>query len=187
VRPVVVLLLAGATCSAWASRAPAAPQGHAAIAAGVAVLDRTERRGGFPEFSGAVRGELFFGRERDKDLGLGPLVTLSSVSFEHYGASAGLSALLPASPTFPFIASLAGGVLSTRPGWSPSVEAWLFWGPASYNFHARYAMASGVLFGYQTSLGSERVTVISVNGQLDLELVALPFILVHQWIAGGDE
>jgi hypothetical protein len=47
-------------------------------------------------------------------------------------------------------------------------------------------MASGLLLGYQTSLGSDRVTVVSASGQLDLELVALPLLLVHQWIAGGD-
>jgi len=171
----------------WVQAAKAAPQAHGAVAIGLCAVERETARTEFPRFSGVLRGELWFGRERDRDLGLGPLVSLSTASFDRYAVTAGASLVLPISPTYPFILSATGGALETDAGWAPGVEAWLFWGPMSYNFHSSYAMASGLLLGFQTSLGEERLTIVSLNGQLDLGLVALPFILTEQWLVGGSE
>jgi hypothetical protein len=171
---------------AWSALCEARPQGHGALAMGVCARDREDHALEFPRFCGSLHAELLLGRERDSDLGLGPYVGLSTASFDHYGAAGGMSLLLPLSPTYPFIVSLAGGALSNTPSWSPTVEVWLFWGPASYNFHSRYAMTSGLLLGFQQSLGDERVSITSLSGQLDLGLVALPFIAAHQWLFGGE-
>lgn len=178
--PLVGAVAFSVSISAWAK-----PEGHGALVAGIGSLGREDGPLVFPAFSGALRGELWFLRERDADFGFGPFAGLSTAAFEHYGAAAGLSFVLPLNSTYPFILSVAAGALSQHPGWSPSVEGWLFWGPSSHNFHSSYAMASGLLLGYQQGLGERRVTIISLAAQLDLGLVALPFIALEQWVAGG--
>lgn len=181
----LVSWLLGMAVGAWSLQSRASPQGHAAVAVGICALARESGDPAFPRFCGAVRGEVLLLRQRDRDFGLGPYLGVSTASFDTLAATTGASFVLPASPTYPFVLSLAGGAFSEPSGWSPVVEAWLFWGPHSYNFHSHYAMASGLLLGYQQSLGDERTSIVSLSGQLDLEFVAIPFIAAHQWIAGG--
>lgn len=102
-------------------------------------------------------------------------------------ASAGLSGLVPLSPTFPFILS-AGAVANTRGGeLSPGADLWLFWGPTSYNFHSSYSMASGILLGAQHTWGSAPATAIALGAQLDLALAAIPFLALFELLSGpGD-
>jgi hypothetical protein len=167
------------------SEAGAAPQWHGAVAGGVCSIE-LDSGVQFPRFCGALKSELLLGRERDSDFGFGPLLHLGSAHFDHYTASAGVSALLPVSPTYPAIVSLSGGALRSESRWAPVLEGWLFWGPSSYNFHSHYAMASGFLFGAQLGLGSRRFGTLSLALQLDLQWLAIPFIAAHQWVFAGD-
>jgi hypothetical protein len=58
-------------------------------------------------------------------------------------------------------------------------------GSRSYNFHASYAMAIGVVGGIQAGLGDSRETAIVVAAQIDGLLLAMPFIAAYGWLRGS--
>lgn len=163
----------------------ASPQWHLALSPGGCYVDAPDASGWF--WCGGASGHALFLRTRDRDLGVGPYARVLAVLGDSGSASAGVSALVPLSPTFPFILS-AGGVVNTRGGdLSPGADLWLFWGPTSYNFHSSYSMASGVLLGAQKTWGTAPGTTIALAGQLDLALAAIPFIALFELLRGPPE
>lgn len=182
-RRVAGALVLSTCCSV--TGAAADPQWHLAISPGGCYVRAPDDQGW--AWCGSASGHVLFLRSRDRDLGVGPYARVLGVLGESSSVSAGLSALLPASPTFPFILS-AGGVASTRgDGISPGAALWLFWGPTSYNFHSSYSMASGVLIGAQRTWGSAPATTIALGAQLDLALAAIPFIALFELLRGPPE
>jgi len=136
---------------------------------------------------GSLSGQVLFLRNRDRDFGVGPYARVLTVLGTGTSASAGVSALVPVSPTFPFILS-AGLVGDTSAGeLSPGVDFSLFWGPSSYNFHSSYSMASGLLVGLQRTWGEASNTTLLLGGQLDLALAAIPFIALYEVLRGPPE
>jgi len=139
---------------------------------------------GIARWFNALSGHVLWGRERDSDLGLGPYLRASHVWGEAMRLAGGASALLPLSPTYPFILS-AGGLVKLGDGDTlPGVEAWLFWGPSSYNYHSRYSMASGLLVGVQRSFGPRPATTFALALQVDMVWLALPVIALYEWFRG---
>lgn len=184
VRTVVACLLALAA-TAIEGRAAAGPQWHLALSPGGCYVDAPANDGW--SWCGSASGHILFLRSRDRDLGLGPYARVLGVVGDGTSTSAGASALLPVSPTFPFVLS-AGALVSSRGDeLSPGVDLWLFWGPTSYNFHSSYSMASGVLIGAQKTWGSTPATTIALMGQLDFALAAIPFIALFELVQGPPE
>lgn len=183
-RTRVACALVFGICSSG-TRAAASPQWHLALSPGGCYVDGPADAGWF--WCGSASGHALFLRSRDRDFGVGPYARVLGVLGDSGSASAGVSALVPASPTFPFILS-AGAVANTRGGdLSPGADLWLFWGPTSYNFHSSYSMASGVLIGAQKTWGPAPGTTIALAGQLDLALAAIPFIALFELLRGPPE
>ena len=165
--------------------ASAGPQWHLALSPGGCYVSESDAAGW--AWCGSLSGHALFARTRDRDFGLGPYARFQAVLDHSVSASAGVSVLAPLSPTFPFILS-AGLVGDTRGGGlSPGVDFSLFWGPSSYNFHSSYSMASGLLVGLQQTWGTASATTLSLGAQLDLALVAIPFIALYEVLRGPPE
>ncbi len=95
--------------------------------------------------------------------------------------------LLPIHSDLPLLVSAGGYVAgSGQWGWEPGLAAELFWGSHSYNYHSFYALDAGLFAGGRYSLGASRDVTVLAGLRLDLELIALPFLLVWGAIRGGD-
>ncbi len=127
-------------------------------------------------FCGNVHGDLLFLRQRNADFGLGPYVEVGTAAFDDLRLSAGASLLLPISDDFPLVAS--AGFLS-RQFSDPGVEASLFWGLRSFNYHSAYNLAGGIVLGAQQSFGAGHNRVLSIGLRIDGLLFALPFLLLQ--------
>lgn len=164
--------------------APAAadPQWHLAAASGACWRQASART---THWCNGLRGHLLFGRERDRDLGLGPYARLTNLWGGGNALGTGASALLPLSATYPFVLSLGAVVESHREARNAGFEAWLFWGPSSYNFHSSYSMASGLLAGLWRTWGERNATTLALAAQLDLVWLSIPFIALFEVTSGS--
>jgi hypothetical protein len=181
---VSALTLVAVCCTS--GRAAADPQWHVGLSPGGCLVHRSGSDQDFA-WCGSVSSHLLFLRQRDSDFGLGPYARVLGILGDSASASAGLSALLPLSPTYPFIISLGAVAASHDNAANAGAAAWLFWGPTSYNFHSSYSMASGLLIGAQKTWGTEPTTVLAFAAQLDLVLVAMPFIFLFEVLRGPPE
>jgi len=165
--------------------ASAGPQWHLGLSPGGCYVRESDAAGW--AWCGSLSGHALFLRTRDRDFGLGPYVRFQAVLDNSVSASAGASALVPLSPTFPFI--LSAGVMGDRRGGAlhPGVDVSLFWGPSSYNFHSSYSMANGLLVGLQRTWGTTPATTLALGAQLDLALAVIPFIALYEVLRGPPE
>jgi len=159
------------------------PQWHAAIASGACAHDESDTAVAL-HWCSSLGGHLLLGRRRDLDLGLGSYLRATHVREAGFSLGSGLSVLLPVNPTYPFILS-GGASLGPLDEPAAGAEAWLFWGPSSYNFHGSYSMASGFLAGFQRRFGREPASTFSLMLQLDLAWPALPFIALYELVRGA--
>ncbi len=133
----------------------------------------------------AVRSDVFFWRRREASWGLGPYASAGTAGFDDARLGAGLSVLAPVVEDFPLVASLGGlAVLGDDRDAAPGVEAWLFWGARSFNFHGSYALANGVLLGAQTTFEAQRRHAVWLAVELDAAIPLLPFVLLAGWLRG---
>jgi hypothetical protein len=135
-----------------------------------------------------LRGELLLGRQRDMDFGLGPYAeVLTTSGFSDVQAGGGASLLVPVHPFLPLVVS-AGGYASRASGWAweSGLAGELFWGTHGYNYHSLYALSAGFFVGGRYSLGASRDVTVLTGARIDLELIALPFLIAWQAIRGGD-
>ena len=181
---VAVLLLVALGCTT--SRAAADPQWHLALSPGGCLV---RGRGSEQDFSwcGSLSTHVLFLRQRDSDFGLGPYARMLGILGDSASGSAGLSALVPLNPTYPFIVSAGAAASSRGEGTSAGADLWVFWGPTSYNFHSSYSMVSGLLVGAQKTWGPEPTTTLAFAAQLDLVLAAIPFIALFELLRGPPE
>lgn len=146
------------------------------VLGGAAHVRSGEQRGWRPWIG--LRADALLLRERDADMGVGPYLEIMTGAGERAQLGTGASLLLPVHTHLPLV--LSGGAyaaLGADSAWRPGIAADLFWGPRSVNFHAPYGMANGVVVGLRSSLGLGGTTAISAGLRLDLELLALPFLL----------
>ena len=184
-RAGVACAVACAVCSS-AGTAAASPQWNLALSPGGCYVRGSGAEDGWA-LCGSASGYVLFLRERDRDFGVGPYARGLMVLGDSMSAGAGVSALLPISPTFPFVLS-AGAVANTRDGEiSPGADLWLFWGPSSYNFHSSYSMASGLLVGAQKTWGAAPATTLMLGAQIDFAFAAIPFIALYEVMRGAPE
>ena len=158
------------------------PQWHVGLASGLGILRRPDASALLWE--NTLSSHVLFGRTRDSDIGVGPYARVGYLWREAVACSAGASVLLPLNATFPAILSL-GGVAAWRGAKAePGLEAWLFVGPSSYNFHSSYSMASGLLLGAQRTWGTTNSTTFVVALQVDMAWLALPVIALIEVVRG---
>ena len=140
------------------------------------------------KFQMGLRGELLFGRDKDRSLGVGPYVeALTTASFSDVQLGGGASVLLPIHAYLPLVVS-AGGYAGHRApwGWEPGLAGELFWGTHGYNYHSLYGMSAGIFAGGRYALGDSKEVVLLAGGRLDLELIAIPFLFLWGAIRGPD-
>jgi len=162
--------------------AHAEPEWNVAAQTSLCALGERERVWSHTAFCGAVRGDLLFGRERNADFALGPYATVGTAKFSDARFGGGLSLLVPTfSGDFPILLS-AGGL--SRNGTDARLSGEAFFGLRSHNFHGAYAMASGLVFGCDSTLVHGGSNTLYVGLQVDGLWIALPFILGYEWLRG---
>jgi hypothetical protein len=177
---------AALTLPSWRA-ARAEPQGNAALTIGVAGRGYDREIWDETAFHLGLHGDLMFFREDTRDFGLGPYLELSTLAFDELQFGGGASLLLPVIEWAPVV--LSGGAYARRGdddfGFEPGVTGQVFWGSRSYNFHANYVMAAGLVGQLRMGLGDSRETSIVIAAHLDLAAMSLPFIFLVEAARGG--
>ena len=82
-----------------------------------------------------------------------------------------------------FVFSGGAFALSSRFGLEPGLAGTMFWGSRSYNFHSAYAIGVGLVAQGRYGLGDGKQADAILGVQLDLEYLALPFVLAYEAVA----
>ncbi|MDI3291078.1 hypothetical protein [Polyangium sp. 15x6] len=179
-------VLAG--CLAFGSEARAEPQGTVGLTIGAAGRGLDRKIWDQTVFHLGLRGDVLFGRSKVTDFGVGPYAEVMTHAFDEVQFGAGVSTLFPVLQALPFVVSVGGyGRYAPMQGLEPGVAGALFWGTRSYNFHASYVIAAGLLAQFRYGLGPSRETSIVVGAQLDLVALSLPFQILYNAIRGGSK
>ena len=93
-----------------------------------------------------------------------------------------MSAFCIAKRSFAYCARMASTAC-----WRPGVSGWLFFGSRSFNFHSSYVMAGGLLLGVERDLRDPNQSAVVIAAQIDGLVLALPFVLGYEWLAGRNE
>jgi hypothetical protein len=163
-----------------AGEARAAPQASAGLTFGGVVEDFTS---GTPHGQAHLGGrdDVLFLRSRGSDMALGPYLDWATSSFHDIDLGGGFSWLIPVRDDLPFVLS-AGGFLRDGEGhsWAPGVEATIFWGSRSYNFHSWYGMAAGLFAQTRYVPGPAEQADLVLGIQVDAEMLLMPSMLILQ-------
>jgi hypothetical protein len=170
--------LATSVVISWSRGSAAEPQANAALTVGGAGVGSEGAFWDHAEFHIGLRSDVLFGRDATADFGGGPYVEIGTLAFDELQIGGGGSLLFPVHPSLPMIASAGafGRIGDDDFGFEPGIAGSLFWGSRSYNFHANYVMALGLLVGYRHSFGSSRESALLVSAQIDLAVLGLPFV-----------
>jgi hypothetical protein len=137
-------------------------------------------RGPIPAFTMGFHGDVLFFRKSDRDFAFGPYIDVLTVAFETFEFGGGVSFLIPVTEHFPLVVS-AG--LHARAfennGWEPGMHARIWMGSRSYNFHSLYGLAAGLFVEGRYGLGDGQQADILGGAEIDLEIFALPFVLLY--------
>jgi hypothetical protein len=124
-------------------------------------------------------------RNRDSDMAVGPYVGVATEAFDSLTAQAGAEWLVPlVRGDLPFVLSV--GALAHRAsgfGWEPGVSSRIFFGSRDYNFHSWYGLGAGLFVEGRYGLGDGREADLVFGAQLDLALVAMPFLFLYEAVA----
>jgi hypothetical protein len=133
-------------------------------------------------FTAGLHVDVLGWRESDADPGFGPYAEmLTTTTFHDLQLGAGASALVPIHPYLPVVLSAGPYVRKTSAwGWEPGMAGSLFWGSRSFNYHSWYGLSAGLVIGGRYGLGESREVSITASFALDLELVALPFLILWE-------
>jgi len=166
--------------------AMAEPQGTVGLTVGVAGRGVEHRFWEGTAFHLGMRGDVLFGRTNSTSFGAGPYFEAFTHSFDEFQFGGGVSTLFPLTQALPMVLSVGGyGRYAPVMGLEPGVSAALFFGSRSYNFHASYVMAAGLLMQFRYGLGASGETSIVIGAQLDLVALTLPFQLLYNALKGG--
>jgi hypothetical protein len=171
----VVLVLA---VSSVARPARAEPQANVSLTFGGAGVGSEGQFWDHAEVHLGVRSDVLFGHESATDFGVGPYVELGTFAFDDLHFGGGASLLLPVAEDFPLVASFGpyGRWADDDFGLEGGLGGSLFWGTRSYNFHANYVMAGGLLVGFRESLGPSHESMLVIALQADLAFIGLPLV-----------
>ena len=158
----------------------ASPQYNAAIVAGIAGQGSRPELWERTAFYGGIAGDAVFGRESPRDFGAGPRLEIATIAFDDVRLGAGATVHVPVHETFPILLSAGGYARHGSAGWEPGASARLFFGARSYNYHADYVLAGGLLAGFDYGFGETKETAIVLGVQVDALVLALPFVIAYQ-------
>lgn len=136
-------------------------------------------RGPIGVFAMGLRGDALFFRRGDRDFAFGPYAEVMTVAFETFEAGGGASLLIPITDQVPLVVSFGVHARGYDGGWEPGLETMLWMGSRSYNFHSLYGLAVGGFIEGRYGLGDGKQADILGGVQVDLEVFALPFILLY--------
>jgi hypothetical protein len=168
--------------------AEAAPQVSTSLALGAAGHGDRSKLWSSTDFATGVHGDLLLGRTKDADFGAGPyLEAITTTGFSDLQLGGGGSLLVPVHPYLPVTLSLGGfAAHDAANGWYPGLAGELFWGTHGYNYESAYALSAGIFGGVRYGLEPSRDVSILVGARLDLEIIALPFVLLWNAARGSD-
>ncbi|MDC0683776.1 MULTISPECIES: hypothetical protein [Sorangium] len=166
--------------------ARAEPQASAGVTVGLAGVGLDRQLWDSTVFHVGLRGDVLFGRAANADFGVGPYAEVLTHAFDEIQTGAGVSVLAPIHDTFPLVLSTGayGRWSGDARGVEPGIAAAIFWGGRSYNFHSRYGMSTGLLAQVRFGLGGSKETAVVLAAQLDLALLALPFVYLFEAAKG---
>jgi hypothetical protein len=148
---------------------------------------RCDQRGCIaPVFSLALRVDILH-RPGPRAFGVGGFLSTRTDNFADISSALGVSVLLPVSPTFPLVLSAGGAGRYDAMGLSGAALERVEFGPRSYNYQFAYVLSGGLF-------AEARQWIVGANGgydfvfgiDADLELMAIPFIMLYTWIARTD-
>lgn len=131
--------------------------------------------------------DILFGRQSVHDFGLGPYLELRTLAFDEVQWGTGASLLVPAIDAAPLIIStgvygrVGDDPFGVEPGWATA----LFFGLKSYNYSSPYILTNGIATAFRYGLGESSEMSLLIVGQLDLALLAMPFVYLAEAVQGG--
>lgn len=177
---------AALAASLFAGAARADPEWNIDVALGVAGRGQGATVWDGTAFHGSVRGDLIWGRHGSGDFGLGPSAEIATLGFRDARLHLGPTALVPLGSSLSLLVTPAGYV---RTGPSPIVGASgrILLGFRSFNHYGSYAITNGLSVGVDQDLSGSSERVVIVAADLDGALLALPLVLLVQWIRGSPD
>jgi len=172
---------AGALAALVSTKARADPQTSIGLTIGGVVRDEQGAGGVSGAFHLGARGDLLLLRSRNSDMAVGPYIDVATASFHDADLGGGLGWLLPMTGDFPLLLS-AGGFARDGDGrsWRPGLEGTMLVGPRSYNYHSWYGLAGGLFVQTRWLPQSPSTVDVVIGAQIDVELLALPFVFAWQ-------
>jgi hypothetical protein len=158
-----------------APQALAEPQGRGGLRAGVCGTGVEHAVWQRITFCPGLTFDLILGRERNRDVGIGPFVEVSTAGFWDVRMGGGVTALVPMHPDFPLAVSAGAYAHELE---AVALGGTLFFGARSFNFHGSYNLALGLFASGAVDLGAEHATLVTVGADVDLFFVAAPFVLL---------
>lgn len=135
-------------------------------------------RGPIGVFAPGLHGDVLFFRKSDRDFAFGPYAEVVTVAFETFEMGGGASFLIPITEHVPLVLSAGVHARAYEGGWEPGLHARLWMGSRSVNFHSIYGLAVGLFVEGRWGLGEGQQADILGGAQVDLEVFALPFVLL---------
>lgn len=136
-------------------------------------------RGPIGVFAMGLHGDVLFFRKSDRDFAFGPYAEVLTVAFETFEAGGGVSFLIPVTEHVPLVLSAGVHARGYEGGWEPGLHARLWMGSRSYNFNSVYGLAVGLFVEARWGLGDGQQADILGGAQVDLEVFALPFVMLY--------
>lgn len=168
--------LAGALVT-WAASVGAEPQTSVAMTIGGGAADLRA-----PALSAAfhlgLRGDVLFFRNQNGQAALGPYVEVLTRTFETFETGGGATVLVPLSDSVPVVLSAGPFIRGSRAGWEGGLAGHAFLGSRSHNLHSVYGWQLGGFVDVRAGVGPAQQLDVLWGVQLDLELLALPFLLL---------
>lgn len=125
-----------------------------------------------------LRADALFLRKRNTDGALGPYVEGLTVAFSDLQFGGGLSAQVPGLSTLAVVGSAGPFARTSALGLRAGLSGSLFFGLRPFNFHGSYGMANGLFVQGRLGVGETRQAEVLFGAQIDLQIFALPFLLV---------
>lgn len=126
----------------------------------------------------ALYADVLFGRGRSTDWGIGPHIEAATAGFSDVRLGGGATVQIPFTEHLGTTLSVSGLAMEGD-GWAPGIGSTFFIGSRNYNFHSNYGIAAGIVLGMQRRFGARAETTWIAAAQIDLELVAMPFMLLY--------
>lgn len=182
---VVALAAFVASVSAPLEReARADPQTTVGVTVGGAVADVRASDGPRAAFHLGLHADLLLLRTRERDMAIGPYVEALSERFATLETGGGASWLLPVVSSMPLVVSAGAFARHTSAyDWEPGVAGRLLFGPRGYNYHSVYSLTNGLFVQTRWGLGDGKQGDVVIGAQIDLLVLALPWIYLYEAIA----